>query len=739
MAESKVTHLNVRGMHCSSCALIIERKLKKLDGVVSASVSLINQTATVVHNSSVQPNDIADTISKAGYKATLQNEQSYAKQEEANANKNTQALIKVVISAILSTPLVLFMLVDIPYKGLLSFILATPAQFILGWGFYKGFLSNIRARFFGMDSLIAIGTTTAYLYSVYNLLKPKVADEMPHLYFETSALLITFVLLGKYLEEKTIRKTSSAVKALIGLQVRTANLIVNDKIAEIPVEKLKVGDVFLVKPGEKIATDGIVVEGQTYIDESMLTGESLPVKKAAGDIVVGATLNQAGSIKVKVQKTGSETMLAQIIKLVQEAQGSKAPIQNYADRISSIFVPFVLVTASLTFIYWKFFAPAPLDVAVTYFIAVVIISCPCALGLAVPTALSAGIGLGAKNGILFKGGESIENINKIDTIVFDKTGTITKGKPEVIHIEGNPNFSAGSVLEVSASLESHSEHPLARCIVKKAEETRTKLLQVKNFKAESGLGVTGEIAGVKYRLGSFDYVSSQSKNVDISASLENTKMFGTKVYLADDNNILGVIVVRDEIKDEATTAVKILKSKYKIVMLTGDNQETADEIARRAGIDNVIAKVLPQNKVEEVLKLQKQGRRVAMVGDGINDSPALSQANVGIAMGNGTDVAIESADIILIKNNLLDVAKAIDIGETTFAKIKQNMFWALFYNTAAIPIAAGAFAVYGFRLKPELAGLAMVLSSISVVLNSLTIGLELKNRPQPLNSTVAEP
>jgi len=728
MSETKVTHLKIQGMHCSSCALIIEKRLKKLDGLISANVNLVNQTATVVHTINIQPTDLITAVAKAGYKATWQNDQTQVDQEKADVGEDKRALLKAVSSAILSTPLVLFMVIQVPSKEVISLLLATPVQFILGWGFYKGFLSNIRARFFGMDSLIAIGTSTAYFYSVYNLLKPQTGDEMPHLYFETSALLITFVLVGKWLEAKTIKKTSSAVRDLIGLQVKTANVLVDDKIVETPIEQLKLGDIFLVKPGEKIATDGVVVDGQTYVNEAMLTGESLPVKKVPGDRVVGATINQTGSITVKVQKTGSDTMLAQIIKLVQEAQGSKAPIQNYADKISSVFVPLVLITATLTFIYWYIVASVSLDVAVTYFIAVVIISCPCALGLAVPTALSAGIGLGAKNGILFKGGESMENINRVDTIVFDKTGTITKGKPEVVTIKGSPDFDANKVLEVVASLESLSEHPLATCIVKKAQETGVNPMPVENFRAESGLGVTGEVAGVKYRLGNLDYIDGALKSQKGVNDLEDPTVFGTKIYLADEQKLLGLIIVKDELKDEASNAVKILKSKYKVAVLTGDNQETANEIARQAGIEHVIAKVLPQNKAQKIKNLQNHGSKVAMVGDGINDSPALSQANVGIAMGNGTDIAIESADIVLIKNNLLDVVKAIDIGKATFTKVKQNMFWALLYNTAAIPIAAGAFAMYGFSLKPELAGLAMMLSSISVVLNSLTIGLGLKNR-----------
>lgn len=723
MAETKVTRLNIQGMHCSSCALIIEKQLKKLDGLIDANVNIVNQTATIVHNPGVQPTDLITAVAKAGYKATTANAHT-----QTHAREDTRALIKAVSSAILSIPLVLFMIIQAPYEEIISLLLATPVQFILGWGFYKGLLSNIRARFFGMDSLIAIGTSTAYFYSVYNLLKLQTGDEMPHLYFETSALLITFVLVGKWLEAKTVKKTSSAVRALIGMQVKTANVLVDDKIVEKSVDQLKIGDIFLVKPGEKIATDGVIIDGQTYADEAMLTGESLPVKKATGDRVVGATINQTGSIKVKVQKVGSETMLAQIIKLVQEAQGSKAPIQNYADKISSVFVPVVLVTATLTFIYWYAIAPVSLNIAVTYFIAVVIISCPCALGLAVPTALSAGIGLGAKNGILFKGGESIENINKVDTLVFDKTGTITKGKPEVVDVRGSPDFDAHKVLEVAASLESLSEHPLAACIVKRAQETKVRLAPVKNFRADSGLGVTGEIAGVRYWLGSLDYVDNALKGEINNSDLENPAVSGTKMYLANDQKLLGLIIAKDKIKDEAPGAFKILKNKFKVVMLTGDSRETADEIARQVGIEHVIAKVLPQNKAREIKNLQNQGDKVAMVGDGINDSPALSQASVGIAMGNGTDIAVESADIILIRNNLFDVFKAIEIGKATFTTIRQNMFWALFYNTAAIPVAAGAFASYGFSLKPELAGLAMMLSSISVVLNSLTIGLRLKKQ-----------
>ncbi|MBU0650041.1 heavy metal translocating P-type ATPase, partial [Patescibacteria group bacterium] len=500
--DTQVTTLSISGMHCSSCALIIERSLKKIEGVLNASVSISNETAVITHSNALKPEQLIKAIENAGY-------QAYPAGTSNEAGEEKLAKRRMIWSAILSAPLVLFMLTDFRSAGIISLILATPVQFILGINFYRGFLSNIRARMFGMDSLIAIGTSTAYFYSLFLFVNNKLHffpagslnGKMPHLYFETSALLITFVLLGKWLETKSKHKTSSALKKLVGLQVKTANLLVNNQLVETPIEELTPGDIFLVKPGEKIATDGVVVDGDSFVDESMLTGESMPVAKSAGEEVVGATINQTGTLTVKVEKIGSETMLAQIIKLVQEAQGSKAPIQDFADKVASVFVPAILIIAVLTFIYWYLFNGSPLSVALNYFISVIVISCPCALGLATPTALVTGIGLGAKNGIIIKGGQVIEKANRIDTIVLDKTGTITQGRPQVVEVLPANGSKVDDLLQIAGSIEKYSEHPLATCITNETHNRGLVLKTVANFQALPGLGVSGSIEGKNYFIG----------------------------------------------------------------------------------------------------------------------------------------------------------------------------------------------------------------------------------------------
>ncbi len=733
--NNRVTTLSISGMHCSSCALIIERQLKKANGVLSANVNLPNDSAAITHTDNIDQIKLIRIIEGAGYKASPIDNTNPNEGIARIVREEKIALVKIICAVCLSLPLVYFMLIDIApflpgrglaaqYSGIISFLLATPVQFILGASFYKGFLSNVKARMFGMDSLIAIGTTTAYLYSLGSLvnqifkLVPAASSDgrMPGLYFETSALLITFVLLGKWLETKSKRKTSSAIKQLIGLQVKTATLLINNELVKTPIDQLETGDVFLVKPGEKIATDGIVISGDSFVDASMITGESMPVSKKSGDRVVGATVNQNGTLTVKVEKVGSETMLAQIVRMVQEAQGSKAPIQDFADKVSAVFVPAVLCIAALTFIYWYVINGSSLAEALNYFIAVIVISCPCALGLATPTALVTGVGLGARNGIIFKGGDAIEKSNKINTIVFDKTGTITQGKPRVTKIITFGGIKEYQLLQIAGSLEKLSEHPLAACIVAEANNRAIPLQEVSDFQSHSGLGISAAIAGKIYFIGSQKYIAFLDKIDNTSPSQE-----GTHVYLADQKSILGLIFIKDQVKASSKKAVEILRKSYELFMISGDNKNTAQEIAAEVGIDSVLAEILPSGKADEIKKLQSQGRKVAMVGDGINDSPALTQADIGIAMGNGTDISIESAGIVLLKNDLTDVVKALAIGKATFNKIKQNLFWALIYNLAGIPIAAGALASIGLTLRPEIAGLAMAFSSVSVVLNSLAL------------------
>jgi Cu+-exporting ATPase len=736
-----ITNLAVSGMHCTSCALIIERRLTKLAGVLGAHVNLANETATITHTGTISPEELITSIESAGYKAHVPDVANPNAQVLDKAKEEQGALLSFIAAAALSAPLVYLMLVPmVPFlpgqafaassSGLLALILATPIQFGLGLRFYRGLLSNIRAGQLGMDSLIAIGTSTAYLYSLYLYLgyylkvlpATSLDGNIPQLYFETSALLITFVLLGKWLETKAKHKTSAAVNRLIGLQVKTANVLINNQAVETPIDQLKLGDIFLVKPGEKIATDGVVVSGASSVDESMLTGESMPATKHVGDKVVGATVNQNGTLTARVEKVGSETMLAQIIVMVQEAQGSKAPIQDIADRISGIFVPAVFAVAVLTFGYWYFIAGSDLAVALSYFIAVIVISCPCALGLATPTALVTGIGLGAKNGIIIKGGQAVEKSDCINTIVFDKTGTITQGKPLIARIVPLTTLQENTLLQIAGSIETYSEHPLAHCIVTEANARALPLTEATDFQAQSGLGVSAKLNAKQYFIGSLNYIVAVTGR---TFQFSESTLSGTQVFIADSHTLLGVIYIKDRVRSSTKQAVSALKKTYDLYMITGDNRETAQEIAAEVGIANVLAQVLPGDKAAELKKLQSRGKRVAMVGDGINDSPALTQADIGIAMGAGTDISIESAGIVLLKNDLMDVAKALTIGKATLAKIKQNMFWALVYNLAGIPVAAGLFSSLGLTLRPEIAGLAMAFSSVSVVVNSLALNKRL--------------
>lgn len=721
-------NLSLYGMHCSSCAALIERSIKKVPGVTFANVNFAAEKASVVFDSSQAKNeDLITAVEKAGYKAALfdgkDTQTDVKKQQEEIQNQ----LKKFIASFILSLPMIYFMMLDffnffpgaklfLPYIGIISFILTTPVQFVIGSGFYKGMWSALRMRTFNMDSLIAIGTSVAYFYSVVNFvyyfavnnsLIGLAGAKIPDLYFETAAFLITFVILGKFLEAKAKSRTSEAIKKLMGLQPKTARLASGK---DIPIEEVKVGDILLVRPGEKIPIDGVITKGSSAVDQSMITGESLPVEKQANDMVIGGTLNKIGSFEFKATRIGSETTLSQIIKLVEEAQGSKAPIQAFADRISAYFVPMVIGIAAITFAVWYFFLGAPLSFALMAFTAVIVIACPCALGLATPTAIMVGTGKGAEHGILVKGGEPLEAACKINTIVFDKTGTLTYGKPVVTAVSGD-------ILKIAASIEALSEHPLAEAIVNKAKEEGLARSVVEGFKAIPGHGVTGKIGKTTYYFG---------RPKQMSYEIESLQSQGNTVMVLDNGKkVLGLIAVADTVKQTSKEAVeKLQKMGIETWMITGDNQRTAKAIAAQVGITNVLAEVLPEQKAEEIKKLQKSlpaGRQVAMVGDGINDAPALAQANLGIAMGSGTDVAMETGGIVIIKNDLQDVVNAIDLSKNTMGKIKQNMFFALFYNVIGIPIAARVFMFAGLILKPELAGLAMALSSISVVGNSLLL------------------
>ena len=743
--SNKKMSLALSGMHCASCAAIIERSIKKVSGVKQASVNFAAEKAIVTfdeNSSSVE--DLIKAVKKAGYKAETIDE----KDTEFERNKREAEISgywkKFIFSLILSAPMLYFMLLDFfkwlpgassfpPYFGIISLILATPVQFIIGAGFYKGMWSSLKMKTFNMDSLIAIGTSTAYFYSLFNFIAYfankgsilGIGDKIPDLYFETAAFLITFVLLGKWLEMRAKGKTSDAIKKLMGLQAKTARVIRDGVTQDISIDEVIAGDVILVRPGEKIPVDGKIIKGSSAVDESMITGESIPVEKNPGDKVIGATINKQGSFEFVAEKVGSETTLAQIIRLIEEAQGSKAPIQAFADRISSWFVPAVIGIAILTFLIWFFAFNAGLAFSLMAFTAVIVIACPCALGLATPTAIMVGTGKGAEHGILIKGGEPLEVANHINTIVFDKTGTLTKGKPQVTDVLGFGSSDEDKVMQIAASLEKSSEHPLAEAIYNYAQEEGIALSEVSNFKAIPGHGVEGEVENKKYFFGNrkliTDVVGLPIDSIDrkITKLEEQGK---TVMIITTKSEIMGAIAVADTVKETTKEAITKLKNLgIEIYMITGDNVRTANAIAREVGITNVLAEVLPEDKANEVKKLQENGKKVAMVGDGINDAPALAQADLGVAMGSGTDVAMEAGGIVIIKNDLNDVVTAIQLSKETFSKIKQNMFFALFYNIIGIPIAARVFIGLGLVLKPELAGLAMAMSSISVVTNSLLI------------------
>jgi len=744
--KSERVNLVISGMHCSSCASIIERQLKKVPGVTEARVNFAAEKASIILDSSQSPVErLIEAVEKAGYKGSPESAEGGQSQSERQQADIKHQWNKFIVSFVLSAPMIYFMLFDffsfipgarllLPFVGVISLILSTPVQFIIGNSFYKGMISALKMRTFNMDSLIAIGTSVAYFYSLVNFIRYFALTDslvglngakIPELYFETAAFLITFVILGKFLEAKAKGRTSEAIKKLMGLAAKTARVVRDGQTIDILADQVVKDDIVVVRPGEKIPVDGVILKGSSAVDESMITGESLPVEKHVDDSVIGGTINKVGSFEFKATRIGAETTLAQIIRLVEDAQGSKAPIQAVADKISAWFVPAVIGVAILTFVVWYFFLGATLSFALMAFTAVIVIACPCALGLATPTAIMVGTGAGAEHGILIKGGEPLEGASRVNTIIFDKTGTITKGKPEVTDVEDFGEIDEDDVLAISASLEKQSEHPLAEAIYSYAQEEGVVLKDVEKFAAIPGHGVKGIIKKVEYYFGNRKLIGQTlGLNIDkyerkISRLEEQGK---TAMILATKKNVLGIIGVADTVKETSREAVEMLKKMGLAVwMITGDNARTAKAIASQVGIENVLAEVLPQDKANEVKKLQDAGKRVAMVGDGINDAPALAQANLGIAMGSGTDVAMEAGGIVIIKNDLRDVVNAIELSKTTVQKIQQNMFFALFYNVIGIPVAARVFSFIGLVLKPELAGLAMALSSVSVVSNSLLL------------------
>ncbi|MGC8971830.1 MAG: heavy metal translocating P-type ATPase [bacterium] len=737
--------LDISGMHCTSCALLIERELKRVQGVKEANVNFASERAQVIfdpHKTNLEK--LIEVIRKTGYNA------SPSQREEAKPTDKYKDLYKTrrqfFISLVLSLPLLYFMLLDFypnfpggriihPYKGVLSLILATPIQFILGSRFYKGFLINLRLRIFGMDSLVAIGTSVAYFYSLIVYLNYVLSTgsfiyihvkEIPHIYFETSAFLITFILLGKWLEGEAKKRTSQAIEKLLNLQAKTARVKRGEHFIDVSVDEIVVGDIILVRPGEVIPVDGEIISGYSSVDESLLTGESFPVEKGPGDTVIGGTINRTGSFEFIARRVGEDTTLSHIIHLVESAQGSRAHVQDFADRVANVFVPIVLLIAVITFIIWYFILGESLSFALMTMSSVIVIACPCALGLATPTALIVGIGRGAELGILIKGGEVLERAEKIDTIIFDKTGTLTTGKPEVTSIIAL-NGTEKEILSISASLESLSEHPLASAIMERIQKEKGSLLEVREFKAYPGKGIQGVINGKLYFLGNPGFISeviqnnSESYKEDIKHLEDNGK---TVVALSDSEKILGILAISDTLKDTSKKAIdKLTNMGFDVYILTGDTKRVALAIARNLGIseDHIFAGVLPEGKAEIVKKFQAQGRKVAFVGDGINDAPALAQADLGIAIGQGSDVALEAGDVVLVKNDPLDVFTVFELSKATLNKIRQNLFFALIYNLIGIPIAARVFADFGISFRPEFAGLAMALSSVSVVSNAILL------------------
>ena len=719
----KKLSIPLSGMHCASCAQNIGRSLKKLKGVTTANVNFATERATVEFNENViNENEIIEAIEKLGYKVIKETEEAVDKEKMARESEIRKLKILFLFSLTLSVPVfVISMVLEwfnimIPDKNIVLFLLATPVQFIVGYGFYKGAFSALRSKTATMDSLISIGTSAAYFYSLFVVLFPNILGE--HVYFETSAVLMTFIIFGKWLEAVTKGKTSEAIKKLIGLQPKTATVIRNGKEVQVQIKDAMIGDVIIVKPGQRIPVDGLVIEGHSSVDESMITGESIPIEKKRGDKVIGGTMNKHGSFKFKAIKIGKDMVLSQIIKLVEDAQGSKAPIQRLADKISSYFVPAVLIIALFSFSMWYFVFNQSFVFSLSIFISVLIIACPCALGLATPTAIIVGTGKGAENGILIKGAEALENVHKINTIVFDKTGTLTKGKPELTDIIELNKIKKKEILKYAAIAEKNSEHPLAEAIINKAR--RLKIPNATFFKAIPGYGILARYSKKTILFGNRSLMKKYKIKTDgIEDRINELEEEGkTVMILALNRKITGLIAVADTLKEFSKEAVeKLHKMGKEVIMITGDNRRTAEAIANQLGIDSVLSEVLPKDKAKEIEKLEKKGKIVAMIGDGINDAPALAKADVGIAIGAGTDIALETGQIVLIKNDLRDVVTAIDLSNYTIKKIKQNLFWAFFYNSILIPIAAGLF--YPLTINPMIAGAAMAFSSVSVVSNSL--------------------
>ncbi|WP_454387278.1 heavy metal translocating P-type ATPase [Streptococcus sp. Marseille-Q8145] len=743
MSEKKEYKLS--GMTCASCAMTVEMAVKDLETVEDVSVNLATERLSLLPKAGFDSQQVLAAVAEAGYQAEEKgkdrpsdvSEEAAMKAQELQKKK--QQLLILLVTALPLLYISMGSMIGLPLPSFLDhmkhplvfvlsqLLLTLPAVWI-GRGFYQRGFRNLIKRHPNMDSLIAVGTSAAFLYSLYSVSQVLLGHHpfVHQLYFESVAVIIALVLLGKYLESSAKGRTSQAIQSLLELVPSQATVIRYGEAVTIDTEDIRVGDIIRIKPGERMPVDGLVTEGQTFVDESMMTGESVPIEKKAGDTITSATINQNGSIDYQATRVGSDTTLAQIVRLVEEAQGSKAPIAALADKISLYFVPIVLSLATLSALGWYFLAGESLSFSLSIFIAVLVIACPCALGLATPTAIMVGTGKGAENGILIKSGQALEAAYQLDTIVLDKTGTITVGKPSLTDLLPLGDLNRSDLLQLIASAEQHSEHPLAQAILEAAEEEGLDLLPVSHFEAIVGRGLAAQVEGKHLLVGNESLM--KEKHIDSSAFQEQLLQLSqegkTAMFVAIDGQLAGILAVADEMKSSSLSAVQELQSMgLEVIMLTGDREETAKAIAQKAGIQKVIAGVLPDGKAAAIKDLQEAGKKLAMVGDGINDAPALVQADVGIAIGSGADVAIESADVVLMHSDLQDVVKAIKLSQATIRNIKENLFWAFAYNTMGIPIAMGLLHLFGGPLlNPMLAGLAMSLSSVSVVANALRLG-----------------
>ncbi|MFY4742141.1 heavy metal translocating P-type ATPase [Aliarcobacter butzleri] len=751
----KSQKFDIKGMTCSACSTAVDRNVKKLEGINEVNVNLLNNSMIVKYDENILNNEtIIKKVQDAGYEAFLvgngKKTQKNSTEENLGKIETNELKNRLIISFIFAIPLFYISMGHMlnwylphlfhGYSNAITFaftqfLLALPIVFI-NIKYYKVGFKTLYKGSPNMDSLIAIGTSAAMIYGVFSIYKigyglgnndiDMVIQYSHDLYFESAAIVLTLITLGKFLEARAKENTSEAINKLINLTPKTALVLRNNQEIEIPVDELVLKDIVIVKPGNIVPTDGVIIFGNSSIDESMLTGESLPVFKKVGDKVIGASINKSGSFKFEVTKLGEDTVLSQIIKLIEEASSSKAPISKLADRISAIFVPTVIVISILATVTWLFLGYS-FEFALSIGIAILVISCPCALGLATPTAIMVGTGKGAQNGILIKSAESLEIAHTINTVVIDKTGTITEGKTQVTDIFTNEKITQDKLLQLCATIEKNSEHPLADAILKKTQEKEIELLNTTDFEALNGLGIKAKVEDRLFYIGNKKLLDSKNISLDLfyekSEKLANEAK--TPIFIADESEVLGLIAISDVVKPTSKDAIlEFEKMGLEVIMLTGDNYKTANAIAKQININNVIAEVLPQDKEKEIQKLQSLGKKVTMIGDGINDAPALVRADVGIAIGAGTDIAIESANIVLVKSDLLDAVKAIQLSNAVIKNIKQNLFWAFFYNIIGIPLAAGVFyTILGWKLSPMFAGAAMSLSSVTVVLNALRLKL----------------